>query len=336
MMKISPHLDGINIELTTYCPLHCPQCYCPPEKRRMIPADIAQRRIREAYEMGVTHIEMSGGETLCYPNLKDLISEATKYGIRTSIAISGWNFDERMLNFLMDAGIDSIYVSLNGPTKETNELTRDGYDYAINALEILHNNHFPNTFINWVMHRNSVSLLPHMITLAEKYTVNGILIMEPKPTSSGDLHTYPTKEQLYQVASIVKQHKGSVQLIIQHCFSQLLALRCDNSLWGNRNRGLYKGCTAGLCSLTVNVDGDFSPCRHLYYSEKWNSMEEYWKKSKTLEHIRMLHEVKSDECSDCRLSKYCLRCISLNGEIYSDTGSKRMPCELYSKSLQMK
>ena len=144
------------------------------------------------------------------------------------------------------------------------------------------------------------------------------------------------KSFLISQSFLVKNHKGAVQLIIQHCFSQLLALSCDNSLWGNCNRGLYKGCTAGLCSITVNVDGDFSPCRHLYYSEKWNSIDEYWKKSKILEHIRMLHKVKNEECSECRLSKYCLRCISLGGEIYSNNGKGRIPCALYSKSSQIK
>ena len=64
----------MNLELTQVCPLQCPQCYVVSGARHM-ERDLALQRIREAAAFGVRHINLSGGETLCYPYLSDLIRE---------------------------------------------------------------------------------------------------------------------------------------------------------------------------------------------------------------------------------------------------------------------
>lgn len=302
--------EGLNIELTTSCPLHCPQCYCTLEGARHIPLDTAGRVMRQAAALGVTHVELSGGETLCYPHLTEAVKAAVDCGLKPSIAISGWGFTEDKCKEIIGAGIDTIYVSLNGPTPESNALSRNGYDYAVSALKILQESGFEETVINWVMHRNTADLLPEMLAIAEKYSVKAILIIDPKPTSSGQLETYPTYEQLVTTASYIKRPISSVELIVQHCFSPLLALSRENKLWGNLNRGVYKGCTAGIVSFSVSVDGLFSPCRHLEIYEKWDSVEEYWNKSPVLNEIRSLGQEKGGACAQCRLKNNCRPCLA--------------------------
>ena len=309
-------LDGLNMEVTTKCPLHCPQCYCSLESGKDIPLHIATRIIEESAAEGLTHIEFSGGETLCYPHLIKLISIANQYGIETSISISGWGFNAAQLNKLIEAGIDTIYVSLNGPSEQDNRETRDGYDLAIHALEVLKQNHFPNIVINWVMHRNNADTLPNMIALGREYDVSAILIIEPKPSFKRNLLLYPTKNQLTQTAIIAKHHSGQPELWIHHCFSPLLALCSDNKLWGNSNRGIYKGCSAGLASISVNVEGKFIPCRHLPYPEDSESLHTYWKESVILNSIRSLvFQYRSGLCEACRFSRYCRPCLSHNEDI---------------------
>lgn len=311
-----PH--GMNIELTNCCPLRCPQCYCVLGGGKNIPLSIAIKRLKEASELGVKHVELSGGETMCYPYLYELISASRELGIAPSIATSGWHFDNIALAKLICAGVESIYVSLNGPTEESNSLTRDGYALSIQALKILKEYNFTKTFINWVMHRESVSLFLDMIALAEDYGVGGILIIDPKPTSYGELNTYPTAEQMFYVANLVKNYQGKVELIVQHCFSPLLALSCENKLWGNRNRGQYKGCTAGICSFSINVDGDFIPCRHLNFVEKWDSLNDYWHNSPILKAIRNLEENQREPCNSCKLCNFCRHCLAINNDLNNE------------------
>lgn len=307
--------DGMNIELTTRCPLRCPQCYCSLEGGKDIPLDIVIKRLEEAAKLGVKHVELSGGETLCYPYLVEAVNAAKRLGLAPSIAISGWRFSEEVLDRLIEAGIDMICVSLNGPTEKENAKSRDGYAYAINALALLKEKGFQNTLINWVMHRDSVEFFPEMIKLAEEYQVGGILIIDPKPTAKNELDTYPTSEQMRYIAQLVKNTTSSVDLIVQHCFSSLLALCSDNKLWGNTNRGLYKGCTAGLCSYCVDVDGNFTPCRHLEYHEQWDNTESYWKRSEVLKALRKLEREQENQCASCRLCKYCRTCVAVYSKL---------------------
>ena len=313
MTKYIP--DGINIELTTRCPLRCPQCYCSLDGGKDISLDIAIKRLREAAELGVQHVELSGGETLCYPYIVEIVGAAKRLGLSASIAISGWHFDEETLDKLVNAGIDMICVSLNGPTEKENAKSRDGFKLAINALEILKKSEFENTLINWVMHRDSVEFLPDMIDLAKEYKVGGILIIDPKPTSKNEFNTYPTAEQIQYVADIVKYNRSGIDLIVQHCFSSLLALCSDNKLWGNSNHGIYKGCTAGLCSYCIDVDGMFTPCRHLEYHEQWGSSSEYWNCSEILNELRDLGDNQCEQCEACRLNKFCRPCVAAYSKI---------------------
>ncbi len=326
--------DGMNIELTNSCPLRCPQCYCSLEGGKHIPPDTAIRVIEQAAAIGVRHVELSGGETLCYPYLFQVVAAARKFDVAPSISISGWHFDDSVLQKLIEAGIENIYVSLNGPTRETNALTRDGFELAVSALETLSRNQFQNTIINWVMHRQTADLLPDMIALAEHYHASGILIINPKPTSAGEMNTLPTSEQIFRTAELVKKQRGaSVELIVQHCFSPLLALSMENKLWGNLNRGPYRGCTAGVISFCVNLDGLFSPCRHLDLFEKWDSVEEYWNNSEILREIRELDSKKEEPCLTCRLGDYCRPCIAVNAKCQGRLFIGDSLCEIHNNCL---
>ena len=325
--------DGMNIELTNSCPLRCPQCYCTLEGGKHIPLETALRVLEQAAALGVRHVELSGGETLCYPHLYEVVEAASRLNIAPSISVSGWHFTDEVLHRLIESGIDTIYVSLNGPTKTANSLTRDGFELGIGALEVLQRNAFPNTVINWVMHRETADLLPDMISLAERYDVSGILIIDPKPTAAGEMNTYPSKEQLYRTAELVKKQRGKQpELIVQHCFSPLLALSKDNPFWGNLNRGPYRGCTAGIISFSVNVDGLFSPCRHLDFFEKWDSLSDYWERSPVLERIRTLDEGKQEPCRSCRYSPYCRHCLAVNAAEAQELYLGNVHCSLWKSS----
>lgn len=322
-------LQGINIELTTYCPLHCKQCYCTLEGAKYISKEIAIRAMHQAADLGATHVELSGGETMCYPHLYELIAAARSVDLEPSIAISGWGINDSTVEKLIDAGIDSIYVSLNGPTEIINSVTRDGFQYSISALEALKKAQFHNTVINWVMHRNTANMLSEMIDLAEQYQVNGILIIEPMPTAKGELNTYPFREQLLRVAEMVKTNSGKVDLQIQHCFSPLLALASDNKLWGNSNRGIYKGCTAGIASCAIDVDGHYSPCRHLPIVEEFSDLKEYWKHSSYLQRLREMEYKRQDLCFSCRYAPFCRHCQARNWIDEQDFYIGRKQCEVY-------
>lgn len=305
---------GMNIELTNKCPLHCPQCYCSLEGGKNISFETAAKYIRQASQFGIRHVELSGGETLCYPYLYELVRLIHSLGLTSSIAISGWHFTETYLNGLIESGIDNIFVSLNGPTEEINCLTRDGYCYAIAALRLLQSKNFANVYINWVMHNSNADSLPEMVEIAEKYSVRSIVILAPKPTSKHVLDTFPSYRQLKNAVRIIKSSPPH-SIMVESCFSPLLAMLRETKLFGNLNIGRDMGCGAGKNLLSVNVDGLLSPCRHLEYFESWESLEEYWNRSDILKKIRKSQEQREEPCVSCKYSDNCIHCLAINEKI---------------------
>lgn len=322
---------GMNIELTNVCPLRCPQCYCTLEGGKHIPYETAAKYIRQAKAFGIRHVELSGGETLCYPHLFELIKLAHDIGLEVNIAISGWRFTEDCLDKLIQNGISNIFVSLNGHTEEINQETRDGYHYAISALRLLQEKDFSNVYINWVMHRNNADFLPEMIELANKYSVKAIIILAAKPTSKNELNTLPSLEQLQHVTEIVKNAApGTIR--IESCFSPLLAKVRNTKLLGNLNVGRSMGCGAGRNLLSINIDGKISPCRHLEHFEEYNSIEEYWYNSPVLRQLRQLsQDVPASPCSDCRFVNYCRPCAAINSKLENKLYRGNKYCTAFEK-----
>lgn len=306
---------GMNIELTTACPLHCPQCYCSLEGGKYIPLHIAEKYVKQASEIGVKHVELSGGETMCYPHLYDLIHIASQNGVVPNVALSGYGLSQDSYEKLINAGVEGIFISLNGSTKEINDKTRDGYSLAISALKLLQDNHYSNTTINWVMHSSNADDFPNMVKLAEAMDVANLVIIGVKPDSKHMLSTIPSVEQMKAVRDVIRSHRGKTKIIIESCFSPMLALASETKLFGNMNVGPNKGCGAGRNTFSVNVDGMLSPCRHLEYFEKWECLEDYWNNSPVLQKIRTLEDERKEPCTSCKFCSFCRHCLAVNSKL---------------------
>lgn len=328
----TPQILGMNIELTTACPLHCPQCYCSLEGGRHIPLSTVITRLQQAQKMGVQHVELSGGETMCYPHLFEVIRAAKERGIAANVALSGFGLNQETYEMLLKSGVHGIYISLNGSTKEINSLSRDGFELAISALELLKENNYPNTTLNWVMHSNNADDFPNIVALTEKYNISSLVVLGVKPDSKHMLSTIPTSDQMRSVSNFIRTYHGKTRLIIESCYSPLLALTSDTRLFGNLNVGVHKGCRAGRSTLSLNVDGMLSPCRHLDYFEQWDTLEEYWNNSQTLQMIRTLEEYKREPCLSCKFCNYCRHCLSINSKLNGDLYIGNEYCPLASKA----
>ncbi len=324
-------MDNMNIELTTKCPLRCPQCYCTLTGGRDIDKDTAIFWIKEGARFGVKEVMLSGGETMCYPYIYDVVAAARKYCGGANVALSGYNFIQETYEKLISAGVTGIYVSLNGSTKEINAISRDGFELAINALELLNKNHYFNTTINWVMHSTNADDFINIVKLAEKYNVANLTIMAVKPDSNKALKTIPSKEQMESVKTIIKNYKGKTRIFVESCFSPMLALVCDTRLFGNFNVGKNKGCGAGRTAFSVSVEGKLSPCRHLEYYEDFDTLQEYWEKSEIQKKIRMLEDNKKEPCKSCKYTEYCRHCLAINSKINNDLYIGNEFCPIYDR-----
>ena len=140
--------------------------------------------------------------------------------------------------------------------------------------------------------------------LQERYNVSQIIIFGFKPDRNGKLNTQATYTQMRNVVKIIRNYSGKVKIDIESCYSPMLAVLGESPVFGNVNFGANKGCLAGISRFSISVDGLLSPCRHLDICEKYNTLEDYWNCSETLQEIRILHKTRANPCSDCYYSKY--------------------------------
>lgn len=309
-------ITNLNLELTTACPLRCPQCYCSLDNGRHMDIQIAKQWILDAKQYGLRTVSLSGGETRCYPNLFELISYSRSLNVKAVAAFSGWGITQEYFDELVASGIHEIYISLNGSTEEINSKSRDGYQYAIAALQLLNSNQYKHTVINWVMHSHNTYDFVEVLRLAEKYGVNKLVVMAFKPDVHDMLPTLPTAQQINWVAQQIKEYCGPVKIGVESCYSQMLAVLRDTKLFGNLNVGPKKGCRAGLYQFSVNIDGTLSPCRHMKYSEKWDTVEDYWNNSPIIAQLQACNENNCEEpCKSCKYCANCRHCIAINTSI---------------------
>ena len=315
----------MNLELTTRCPLRCPQCYCDLTCGKDLDLEKALYWIEEGAKNHVQTVNLSGGETVCYPHLTALIKRCADLGMCANIALSGYGVTKEKLNEWIQAGVGGIFVSLNGSTKELNEKTRDGYDLAIHALELLRESGFENSHINWVMHGCNADDFPEMLKLAETYGIKELAVMVFKPDASHQLPNLPTREQMLAVAKQIKSYQGSVKICVEPCFSQMKALIGERFLI-NLNQGIARGCGAGRDGVSINVDGKITPCRHLEFPEETLSMEEYWENSKIIKQLRNVEDTMEDPCKECKYRRNCLPCAAVNVKLHHKISMGNQEC----------
>ncbi len=323
-------LSSMNLEVTTACPFRCPQCYCSMENVKHLDPETAKKRLAEAAALELQSLSVSGGETMCYPHLLEVISFAKSCGIPgVHAAFSGWGFTKEKVEEMLAAGLDSISISLNGSTETVNRQTRQGYDDAINALKLLKEMGYEHTTVNWVMHSNNVDDFDALVQLCEEFNVEMIDVISFKPDAKAQLKSVPSREQLQTVAGKIKNQSGNVRIAVEKCYSQMIALVADTKLFGNMNRGKYRGCIAGYECLSVNVDGSFSPCRHIHYRENYDSIEAYLTQSPVMRELAACDESKAEEpCRSCRFLMNCRPCISINTEIDDRIAFKNAYCHV--------
>lgn len=255
----------LNIELTDYCPLNCKQCY-KNAKTTFIEWERLVQLINEAHAIGTRKILLSGGEPLTYPYLIDALSLIKEKGIYVCISTGGCGLDEYLANNLKNSGIDDIFISLNGSTREINMLSRDGYNKAVHAMELLASMHIAYR-INWVARKDNLDDFEKLIDFCKLKKAVGIEVLSNKPNYKGYVDSPLDKKQLYQLAEICKANSDYVQY--QTCFIQLdRLLRSTNSF--------FKGCLAGKASMAVFADGTFSICPHLYTGDTYQRIRDFW------------------------------------------------------------
>jgi pyrroloquinoline quinone biosynthesis protein E len=201
-------------ELTYRCPLRCPYC-SNPISYEAVPAletDAWRRAFREADELGVMQIHLTGGEPLLRNDLEELISEAHKLDLYINLITSGIPLSRPRLDRLVENGLNSVQISIQGATERSSDhiagisCFRRKWDVARWVKEA----GLPLT-LNVVMHRDNLDEINAVIALAEEMGADRLELATAQYAGWALLNRgalLPTKEQLNRARASVQEAKA--------------------------------------------------------------------------------------------------------------------------------
>ena len=169
-MKYQP--QALIAEVTHRCPLHCVYCSNPIEMQNRaeeLSTGDWTSIFRQAGEMGVLQLHLTGGEPLARPDLADLVRAGRGSNLYVNLITSGVGLDEPRLDGLIEAGLDHIQLSFQdseeGPANEFAGTRSHALKLRIAAM--IRQRRIAFT-VNMVVHRRNLDRLEEMIALAEQ------------------------------------------------------------------------------------------------------------------------------------------------------------------------
>jgi pyrroloquinoline quinone biosynthesis protein E len=162
---------GLLAELTYRCPLQCPYCSNPlamnRAERELTTAEW-QKVMRQAGELGVLQIHLSGGEPTVRQDLEQILEAAVTANLYTNLITSGVTLTRDRLARLADLGLDHVQLSIQDVDPANAERIsgyKGGSEKKREVARWVKDLGLPLT-INAVVHRHNIESLPGIIDYA--------------------------------------------------------------------------------------------------------------------------------------------------------------------------
>lgn len=210
-------------ELTHRCPLHCLYCSNPVEMRKAaeeLTTEDWERVFREAADLGILQLNLTGGEPLIRKDLAALIASGRRSGLYVNMITSGVGLSEERLAELVEAGLEHLQLSFQDLEEASANHIAGTRAHAIKLALAPVIRKFPLAFtVNLVVHRMNLDRLPQFITMAEELSPDRLEIAHVQYYGwalKNRSMLMPTEEQVQRSLEIVANAKerlrGKIQL----------------------------------------------------------------------------------------------------------------------------
>jgi MoaA/NifB/PqqE/SkfB family radical SAM enzyme len=302
--------------MVTYrCTFHCAMCDMPLKaaeqaKRGEQEFDTARFKeiIHEFADLGVPGLGFTGGEPLLRKDIFELMAETRRLGMIAHLNSNGWLLGEREAEQVIDIGVDSVNISLDGAAAATHDRIRKmpgSYDRAVRAVERLvslrkkHNSPIRIKTVA-VIDASNIDEVPQMLALGRERGTDCIELI-PRQPFAGEMQKSPAAVDL-----LAKVDRLVEALLSGECEGVPLEnspahLRLFHSSFAGLPSPLR--CTAGYNSLAVDCYGNVFPCvpwmnwSRTTGSIRQGSIADLWKSP---EYQRQRDQVTG--CRDCYLN----------------------------------
>lgn len=316
-------------ELTPLCNLDCKMCYVHLNKAQMqsstlIPVSVWKELAKAAVDIGMSQIELTGGECLTYPDFDELYLYLHSYGIKINVFTNGILLDEKRIEFFKAHPPCFIQVSLYGADEDTYEAVTghrmfnrvaDNIRNAISNGLPLQIAITPNRFITG----KGEEIVKTALSFGAPIKINFALL---DPRENTDRHGEKLEAPLDEYVKMLHAHAKARGLDVSAVDS--MSLPDIGSKNGKSEFGMR--CGAGRSGFSIDWQGAMHPCNSLFdikafplevgFSAAWSEINKI-----SNSYPRPV------ECSECSYRDICLPCIALHSQGAEKGHANPMICE---------
>lgn len=307
-------LDTLFWECTLRCNLSCrhcgSDCRVDPGVPDMPLADfleVLDREITPHVDPGQVLIIFSGGEVLVREDLELAGREVARRGYPWGMVTNGLALIENRFRRLVDAGLRSLTVSLDGFRDEHNHIRCHplSFDRALNAIRLAVRE--PRIAFD-VVTCVTDALIPRLGAFRDMLIDEGVhawrlFSIFPMGRAKDDPTLRLSDEGFRQLLEFIRQTRREGRIEANYA--------CEGFLGGYEAevRDHFYQCAAGVSVASIRVDGAISGCTsiradfhqgNIYRDSFW----EVWQNR--FVPFRNREWARQGECSDCRMFRYCL------------------------------
>jgi MoaA/NifB/PqqE/SkfB family radical SAM enzyme len=265
-----------SLMVTYRCNYNCVMCDFPQKCVERVRAgeqeldtDRFRRIIGEFARLGTPGLGFTGGEPMLRSDIYDLLACTRQHRMITHLNTNGYFIDDEAAGRLIDIGVDSVNISLDGARPETHDRIRNhpgAFERATTAVERLHRlRRQRGAFLRIknvaVIDGTNIDEIPELITLSSKLGADCIEFIPRQPLAAADL-------SVERSATADEALLGKVDLMVAHIRKAAKeGFGIENSpahlrLFRSAFAGLPSPvkCRAGYNSLLVDCYGDVFPC----------------------------------------------------------------------------
>ena len=247
-------------ELTYRCPLHCPYCSNPTDigaarYQDELPGEDWQRVFREAADLGVLQLALTGGEPMARKEIVDLVSTSTESGLYSTLVTSAMPFPKRRVEALHAAGLDHVQLSFQDSTREMNDFLSHTKTFELKnrVAKIIKDQGWPMV-MNVVIHRLNIDHIDRIIGMAHELGAEYLELANTQYYSWAFLNRdelLPTRAQLERAEAVTDAWRRKLGDTMRLFF-----------VAPDYHEGTAKKCVNGWGSMFLNVtpDGTALPC----------------------------------------------------------------------------
>ena len=272
-------------ELTYRCPLRCTYCSNPvdwAERRDGLATEDWLRVFREAEDLGVVQLNLTGGEPLLRRDLEALVAGARALDLYTNLITSGLPLKRERLQALRAAGLDNVQVSIQDVSAKASERVAGtiSFKHKLEVARWVKDLGMPLT-LNFVLHRDNLERVAEMVALAEKLRADRLELANTQYLGWALVNRQallPTREQLERARAVAGEAKQRLRgrmevLFVTPDYYGEYPKTCMDG-WGQRFIVVSAEGLALPCHAAHSLPGlKFENVRDRPLGEIWNDSE---------------------------------------------------------------